>query len=111
MGFRERGEYRLLLLFISHSSSAPTSFPFTVQATPGNIQQLEDLLFSNTDNISSPIVMALKLIAKDGGASRHIGVAFADASARGLGVAEFLDDEMFSNTEVRFEACWGYELS
>lgn len=29
-----------------------------------------------------------------------IGAAFADASARRLGVAEFLDDEMFSNTEV-----------
>lgn len=44
--------------------------------------------------------MALKLIAKDGGATRQVGVAFADASARSLGVAEFLDDEMFSNLEV-----------
>lgn len=61
---------------------------------------MEDLLFSSTDNISSPIVMALKLVLKDGGATRLIGAAFADASARRLGVAEFLDDEMFSNTEV-----------
>lgn len=45
--------------------------------------------------------MALKLVLKDGGATRLIGAAFADASARRLGVAEFLDDEMFSNTEVR----------
>jgi hypothetical protein len=44
--------------------------------------------------------MALKLVLKDGGATRLIGAAFADASARRLGVAEFLDDEMFSNTEV-----------
>jgi DNA mismatch repair protein MSH2 len=73
---------------------------FRSQASPGNIQQVEDLLFSSTDNISSPIVMALKLVLKDGGATRLVGAAFADASARRLGVAEFLDDEMFSNTEV-----------
>lgn len=71
------------------------------QASPGNIQQLEDLLFSNSDNTSSPLVMALKLVLKDGGTTRSLGVAFADASARKLGVSEFLDDEMFSNTEVR----------
>jgi hypothetical protein len=44
--------------------------------------------------------MSLRLVLKDGGATRMIGAAFADASARRLGVAEFLDDEMFSNTEV-----------
>lgn len=71
-----------------------------LQASPGNIQQLEDLLFTSTDNFSSPIVMALKLVLKDGGATRLVGAAFADASARRLGISEFLDDEMFSNTEV-----------
>lgn len=44
--------------------------------------------------------MAIRMVPKDGGTSRLIGAAFADASARKLGISEFLDDEMFSNTEV-----------
>lgn len=70
------------------------------QASPGNLQQLEDLLFSNIDNLSSPLVMAVKLTLANGGTTRIVGVAFADASSRKLGVSEFLDDEMFSNLEV-----------
>jgi DNA mismatch repair protein MSH2 len=61
---------------------------------------MEDLLFSNIDNLSSPLVMAVKLVLSNGGTTRTVGVAFADASARKLGVSEFLDDEMFSNLEV-----------
>lgn len=61
---------------------------------------MEDLLFSNIDNLSAPLVMAVKLVLSNGGTTRTIGVAFADASARKLGVSEFLDDEMFSNLEV-----------
>jgi DNA mismatch repair protein MSH2 len=81
-------------------SKADFFFPFMLplQASPGNLQQVEDLLFSNTDNLSSPIVMAIKLSMVDG--NRNIGIAFADASARMLGMSEFPDDEMFSNTEV-----------
>ncbi|GHJ90150.1 hypothetical protein NliqN6_6552 [Naganishia liquefaciens] len=69
------------------------------EASPGNLQQLEDLLFSNIDNLSSPLVMAVKLVLANGGTTRIVGVAFADASSRKLGVSEFLDDEMFSNLE------------
>ena len=55
-------------------------------------------MFSNIDNLSSPLVMAVKLVLANGGTTRIVGVAFADASSR---VSEFLDDEMFSNLEVR----------
>lgn len=51
----------------------------------------------HTDISSSPIVMALKLRAIDG--VPHIGAAFADATNRSLGVAEFADNDLFSNTE------------
>lgn len=44
--------------------------------------------------------MAIKLVLANGGTTRIVGVAFADASSRKLGVSEFLDDEMFSNLEV-----------
>ncbi|KAE8218573.1 hypothetical protein CF319_g7581 [Tilletia indica] len=50
------------------------------QATPGNLQGIEDLLFVNTDILGAPIVMALKIRMKDG--VKHVGAAYADASSR-----------------------------
>ncbi|CAO1628418.1 unnamed protein product [Parajaminaea phylloscopi] len=67
------------------------------QASPGNLQDVEDLLFMHTDISSSPIVMALKLRSVDG--VPHVGAAFADATNRHLGVAEFADNDLFSNVE------------
>ena len=69
-----------------------------LQASPGNLQDVEDLLFVNEDMETAPIVMAVKLSSK--GESKMVGVAFADASNREIGVAEFLDNDLFSNTEV-----------
>ncbi|PWN30108.1 putative DNA mismatch repair protein MSH2 [Jaminaea rosea] len=67
------------------------------QASPGNLQGVEDLLFVHTDIASSPIVMAIKLRSIDG--VPHIGAAFADATNRTLGVSEFADNDLFSNVE------------
>lgn len=69
------------------------------QASPGNLQDVEDLLFVNDDMASAPVVMAVKLQSK--GEFKMVGVAFADASNREIGVAEFADNDLFSNTEVR----------
>lgn len=66
------------------------------------------MLFADTDIVSAPMVMALKLAstapvlgapAKE--RSRTIGVAFADTSARHFGVADFVENDAFSNTEAR----------
>ena len=67
------------------------------QASPGNLQQLEDMLFVSADIVSSPIVMALKLTNRDG--VKTIGAAFADASNRELCVSEYAENDLFSNTE------------
>jgi DNA mismatch repair protein MSH2 len=48
---------------------------------------------------SSPIILAVKASAK--GEERKVGVCFADASVRELGVSEFSDNDLYSN----FEAC------
>ena len=69
-----------------------------LQASPGNLQQVEDLLFVNEDMETSPIVMAVKITAK--GDSKMVGIAFADASNREIGISEFVDNDLFSNTEV-----------
>ncbi|KAJ1018408.1 hypothetical protein NDA18_006562 [Ustilago nuda] len=67
------------------------------QASPGNLQQMEDMIFVNADIVSSPIVMALKMTTRDG--VKTVGAAFADATNRQLCVAEYAENDLFSNTE------------
>ncbi|KAJ1026916.1 hypothetical protein NDA16_002209 [Ustilago loliicola] len=67
------------------------------QASPGNLQQMEDIIFVNADIVSSPIVMALKMTTRDG--VKTVGAAFADATNRELCVAEYAENDLFSNTE------------
>ena len=79
------------------------------QASPGNLSAVEDMLFVNTDIVSAPIVMAIKVAntpAAPGSSAvktKAVGVAFADSSTRELGVADFVDNDIFSNTEVSTE--------
>lgn len=73
------------------------SWTITKQASPGNLQQMEDMIFVNADIVSSPIVMALKMTTKDG--VKTMGAAFADATNRELCVAEYAENDLFSNTE------------
>lgn len=47
---------------------------------------------------SAPIILAVKVTAKASEA-RNVGVCFADASVRELGVSEFLDNDLYSNFE------------
>ncbi|PWN39386.1 putative DNA mismatch repair protein MSH2 [Ceraceosorus guamensis] len=67
------------------------------QASPGNLQTVEDLLFTHADLVTSPIILALRLANVDG--VRTVGAAFADASSRQLGLAQFADNDLFSNVE------------
>ncbi len=50
------------------------------------------------DLTTSPVVLAVKLQVK--GDQKIIGVAFADASIREIGVSEFIDNDVYSNFEV-----------
>ncbi|KAL3250415.1 hypothetical protein ABHI18_011207, partial [Aspergillus niger] len=71
------------------------------QASPGNLQDVEEELGSVGGlNIEAgaPIILAVKISAKAGEA-RSVGVCFADASVRELGVSEFLDNDVYSNLE------------
>jgi DNA mismatch repair protein MSH2 len=70
--------------------------PNEVKASPGNIQDVEDLLGEQVE--AAPIILAIKITARAGEA-RSVGVCFADASVRELGVAEFLDSDVYSNFE------------
>lgn len=81
----------------SGGTSKKHSWQIEKAASPGNLQQLEDLLFADADLDTSPIVVALRTRMQDG--VKTVGAAFADASNRQLGVAEFAENDLFANTE------------
>ncbi|KAJ3367170.1 MutS-like protein [Kappamyces sp. JEL0680] len=77
-----------------------------MQASPGHLRHVEDLLFGVSDLASSPMVAAVAIDAvgdqKVAVAADHqlVGVAFTDASSgRSLGVSQFLDNDSFANLE------------
>ncbi len=67
------------------------------QASPGNLQDVEEDLGSLAE--AAPVILAVKISAKASEA-RAVGVCFADASVRELGVSEFLDNDLYSNFEA-----------
>jgi len=77
------------------------------EASPGNLSQVEDLLFGagsgsggGADLLANPMIMAIRLKGNEKEGNR-VGVAFADTSQFELGVSEFNDTDLYSNTEVR----------
>lgn len=71
------------------------------EASPGNLQAVEELLgnmLGDGQGDGAPIILAVKVSSKAGEA-RNVGVCFADASVRELGVSEFLDNDLYSNFE------------
>jgi DNA mismatch repair protein MSH2 len=73
------------------------------EASPGNLSQLEDLLFSGATGqaelLQNPVIMAIRVKANEKSGTT-VGIAFADTSAFELGVSEYNDSDLFSNTEV-----------
>lgn len=78
------------------SSGGRMNWKVVKQASPGNLQDVEDELgqFEN-----APMILAVKISAKANEA-RSVGVCFADATVRELGVSEFLDNDQYSNFEA-----------
>jgi DNA mismatch repair protein MSH2 len=72
------------------------NWKITKQASPGNLQDIEEELGGQVD--SAPIILAVKVSAR-ASETRNVGVCFADASVRELGVSEFLDNDLYSNFE------------
>lgn len=72
------------------------NWKITKQASPGNLQDIEEELGGQLD--TAPLILAVRVSAKASEA-RNVGVCFADASVRELGVTEFLDNDLYSNFE------------
>ena len=77
-------------------NSGRMQWKVTKQASPGNLQDIEDELGGHIE--SAPIMLAVKISVK-ASEGRNVGVCFADASVRELGVSEFLDNDLYSNFE------------
>ncbi len=69
----------------------------TKTASPGNLQDVEEDLGGAGEAEAAPMMLAVKVSVKK--EMREVGVCFADASVRELGVSEFLDNDAFSNFE------------
>ncbi|KAF8434863.1 DNA mismatch repair protein [Boletus edulis BED1] len=79
-----------------------SKFVLQKEASPGNLQAVEDLLFANSDVLSAPIVIAIKIASATSGEkakTKTVSIAYADTSVREIGAAEFVDNDLFSNTE------------
>ncbi|TFY78244.1 hypothetical protein EWM64_g5769 [Hericium alpestre] len=84
-----------------------TKFKLDKEASPGNLHAVEDMLFADTDVMMAPMVMAIKIAstptvpgAPSKSKNKTVGIAFADSSTRELGVSDFVDNDLFSNTET-----------
>jgi DNA mismatch repair protein MSH2 len=67
------------------------------QASPGNFQDVESMLFNNVEILSAPIVAAIHFTNKANIIT--VGIAYADSSSREIGISQFVDNELFSNVE------------
>ncbi len=79
------------------SSGGRMNWKLVKQASPGNLQDVEEDLGGQFE--AAPMILAVKILAKASEA-RSVGVCFADASVRELGVSEFLDNDLYSNFEA-----------
>uniref|UniRef100_A0A2P2I8C1 DNA mismatch repair protein MSH2 n=2 Tax=Hirondellea gigas TaxID=1518452 RepID=A0A2P2I8C1_9CRUS len=69
------------------------------KASPGNLTQLEDVLFGGvSEQSSSAGIMAVKVTAD--AAQKVVGVGFVDVASHVIRVCQFLDTDTFTNLEA-----------
>ncbi|KAJ2829598.1 MSH2 protein, partial [Coemansia erecta] len=90
-------KYQLRLEIMSQLEGKQGSWKVARTASPGNLQEVEELLFANSDMVTAPLIMAVVFTQTVD--QMHVGVAFADPAQRSIGVCEFTDSDVFSNLE------------
>ncbi|GAB2226312.1 hypothetical protein Drorol1_Dr00022114 [Drosera rotundifolia] len=65
--------------------------------SPGNLGSFEDILFANNEMQESPVMVALLPYIHENACT--VGLGFIDPSKRVIGLAEFIDDNHFTNVE------------
>ena len=69
------------------------------QASPGNLQQLEDVVFGGGVVTQTSLIVAVRLTTGPQGV-RLVGVAYAEPANHVLGVIEFTDNDQLSELQV-----------
>ncbi|ORX68041.1 DNA mismatch repair protein [Linderina pennispora] len=70
------------------SDSRQGSWNVSKTASPGNLQEVEEMLFRNSEVVTVPLVMAVSVRGE------QVGVAFVDPAQRSIGVCEFVDNDL-----------------
>lgn len=70
-----------------------------MQASPGNLTQLEEILFGGESGSEGCAGVVAVRLATGADGQRVVGVGYVDAAQWTMGVCEFPDNEIFSNLE------------
>ncbi|CAB3978860.1 DNA mismatch repair Msh2-like [Paramuricea clavata] len=91
-------QYRVELYRNKGGKGAQQNWFFAGKASPGNLQQFEEILFGNNEMSASVAVMAFKLSGDP--AQKIVGAAYVDVAERKIAVCEIADNDHFSNVEA-----------
>ncbi|XP_050447674.1 DNA mismatch repair protein Msh2 isoform X2 [Cataglyphis hispanica] len=89
-------QYRVEV-YVNQGSSKNQNWVLEYKGSPGNLSHFEDILFGNNDIAVGVSVIAVKLGTE--GKSRVVGLSCVDVVSTLILVAEFQDNESFSNLE------------
>ncbi|KAL6266463.1 hypothetical protein P5V15_003311 [Pogonomyrmex californicus] len=89
-------QYRVEV-YVNQGSSKNQNWILEYKGSPGNLSHFEDILFGNNDIAVGVSVIAVKLGTE--GKSRIVGLSCVDVVSTLISVAEFQDNESFSNLE------------
>ncbi|CAG5124986.1 unnamed protein product [Candidula unifasciata] len=90
-------QYRIEV-YSSKTGSKSHDWYLSAKASPGNLSQFEDILFSNTEVSSSGGAIGIKVAQDDG--QLVVGIGYVDPILHTFTVSQFADNDQFSNLEA-----------
>nr|XP_054605257.1 DNA mismatch repair protein Msh2 [Nothobranchius furzeri] len=92
-------QYRVEVYRNHSKSSKEQDWRIEYKASPGNLTQLEEVLFSGGTGTEGCAGVVAVRFATGADGQRVVGLGYVDAAQRTMGVCEFPDSEIFSNLE------------